>query len=113
MVLVHGEIRRSGCPCISGQVTRFGGCPSAALASSTFAGPRSTYAAPTAMTAPVTAAIAGSSLGIVNGRIGSQAAGGVHRRALDGPPIVPQAMMYAPTASGTNGPFSVGPLARL
>src|SRR5271154_3228726 len=31
----------------------------------------------------------------------------------NGPPIVPQAMMYAPTASGTNGPFSLGPLARL
>src|ERR1700685_1031779 len=55
-----GEIRRSGCPCIPGQVTRFGGCPSAALASSTCAGPPNTYAAPTAMTAPVTAAMAGS-----------------------------------------------------
>src|SRR5271170_5403346 len=30
-----------------------------------------------------------------------------------GPPMVPQAMMYAPTASGTNGPLSLGPLAML
>jgi hypothetical protein len=55
-----GEIRRSGCPYIPSQVTRYSGYPSAALASSTCAGPRSTYAAPTAMTAPVTAAMAGS-----------------------------------------------------
>ena len=61
-----GEIRRSGCPYIPSQVTRYSGYPSAALASSTFAGPRSTYAAPTAMTAPVTAAMAGSGLGIAD-----------------------------------------------
>ena len=30
-----------------------------------------------------------------------------------GPPMVPQAMMYAPTASGTNGPLSLGPFAML
>jgi len=47
-------------------VTRYSGYPSAALASSIFAGPRSTYAAPTAMTAPVTAAMAGSGLGIAD-----------------------------------------------
>jgi hypothetical protein len=65
MVLVHGgntAIRVP--PYIPSQVTRYSGYPSAALASSTFAGPRSTYAAPTAMTAPVTAAMAGSGLGL-------------------------------------------------
>src|SRR5271156_5583794 len=80
-----GKYGDQGARCIPRQVTRCSGYPSAALASSTFAGPRSTYAAPTAMTAPVTAAIAGSSLGIVDGHIGSQAAGGVHRRALERP----------------------------
>lgn len=65
MVLVHGEYGDQGAPYIPSQVTRYSGYPSAALASSTFAGPRSTYAAPTAMTAPVTAAMAGSGLGFV------------------------------------------------
>src|ERR1700745_424523 len=61
-----GEIRRSGFPCIPSQVTRCSGYPSAALASSTFAGPRSTNAVHTAMTAAVTAAMAGSGLVIAD-----------------------------------------------
>ena len=43
--------------CSLSQVTRFSGCPSAALASSTMAGPRSTYAVPTARIAPITGPI--------------------------------------------------------
>ena len=60
-----GKDGDQGAPYIPSQVTRYSGYPSAALASSTFAGPRRTYAAPTAMTAPVTAAMAGSGLGYV------------------------------------------------
>jgi hypothetical protein len=61
-----GKYGDQGAPDIPSQVTRYSGYPSAALASSTFAGPRSTYAAPTAMTAPVTAAMAGSGLGFAD-----------------------------------------------
>jgi hypothetical protein len=68
-------------------VTRYSGYPSAALASSTFAGPRSTYAAPIAMTAPVTAAMAGSGLGIAD--VDELDVIGVKPPAARGEPAIP------------------------
>ena len=68
LIPARGPIRRGRCqwrPCWTvvrlgqarAQVTRSSGSPSAALASSALAGPRSMYATPTAMTAPVTGPI--------------------------------------------------------
>src|SRR5262249_26112133 len=105
-------------PALDGQEVTFArssGVPIAASASCAFAGPRSTPATRTARAAPTK----GPSTYTHQVERSPIATSGPNVRAgfIDapsyGPPIVPQAMMYAPTASGMNGPFSFGPLARL
>src|SRR5580704_16544025 len=93
---------------------RLSGVPWAAPASWARAGPRSTCATPTAMTAPATGPIRYTHQvdRLPMARSGPKLRAGFIEAPSNGPPMVPQAMMYAPTASGMNGPLSLGPLAR-
>src|SRR5215469_8193404 len=87
----------------------------ALMASWALAGPRSTCATPTASTAPATGPIRYTHQvdRFPRARSGPKLRAGFIEAPSYGPPIVPQPRMYEPTAKGTNGPLSFGPLAIL